>query len=198
MYIDVINSSSIPTSKHVWAVKVPLKIKVFMWFVHKQVILTKDNLVKRNWTGSTRCSFCDRDETIKHLFSQCKFARTTWSIIQIASNLYPPTSVANIFGHWLDGIPNRFKTLIWVGAYALLWSLWLCRNNLIFNDKNASPLQVIFRCTHSLHTWSTLQQAEHQPLFKAVCTRLEQAAMEVFSQHGWQHNLRIHPPPSST
>uniref|UniRef100_A0A452XFK8 Reverse transcriptase zinc-binding domain-containing protein n=1 Tax=Aegilops tauschii subsp. strangulata TaxID=200361 RepID=A0A452XFK8_AEGTS len=59
MYVDVINSSLIPSSKHVWAVKVPLKIKVFMWFVHKQVILTKDNLTKRNWTGPTRCSFCD-------------------------------------------------------------------------------------------------------------------------------------------
>ena len=48
MYIDVINSSSIPTSKSVWDVKVPLKIKVFMWFVDKQVILTKDNLIKHN------------------------------------------------------------------------------------------------------------------------------------------------------
>ena len=48
MYIDVINSSVIPSSKEVWKVKVSLKIKVFMWFVHKQVIPTKDNLVKRN------------------------------------------------------------------------------------------------------------------------------------------------------
>ena len=48
MYLDVINSSVIPSSIHVRKVKVPLKIKVFMWFVHKQVILTKDNLVKRN------------------------------------------------------------------------------------------------------------------------------------------------------
>ena len=45
MYIDVINSTVIPSTKHVWKVKVPLKIKVFMWFVHKQVILTKDNLL---------------------------------------------------------------------------------------------------------------------------------------------------------
>ena len=57
MYLDVINSNFISSSKHVWKVKVPLKVKVFMWFVHKQVILTKDNLAKRNWTGSTRCSF---------------------------------------------------------------------------------------------------------------------------------------------
>ena len=50
IYLDVINSSVIPRSKHVWKVKVTLKIKVFMWFVHKQVILTKDNLTKHNWT----------------------------------------------------------------------------------------------------------------------------------------------------
>ena len=38
MYLDVINSTSLPSSKYAWAVKVPLKIKVFMWFVHKRVI----------------------------------------------------------------------------------------------------------------------------------------------------------------
>ena len=48
MYFDIINASVIPSSKHVWKVKVPLKIKVFMWFVHKQVILSKDNLAKHN------------------------------------------------------------------------------------------------------------------------------------------------------
>ena len=37
MYIDIINSSFIPSSKHVWDVKDSLKIKVVMWFVHKQV-----------------------------------------------------------------------------------------------------------------------------------------------------------------
>ena len=169
-----------------------------MWYLRRGVVLTKDNLARCNWRGSKKCSFCTHDETIKHLFFQCKFARSTWPVIQIASNLYPPTSVANIFGHWLDGITNRFKTLIRVGAYALIWSLWLCRNDLVFNDKNASPLQVIFRCTHSLRMWSMLQRPEYQPLFMMVCTRLEQVAKEVFSQHGWQHNLRIDPPPSST
>uniref|UniRef100_A0A453IUH4 Reverse transcriptase zinc-binding domain-containing protein n=1 Tax=Aegilops tauschii subsp. strangulata TaxID=200361 RepID=A0A453IUH4_AEGTS len=98
MYVDVINSSSIPSFKHVWAVKVPLKIKVFMWFVHKQVILTKENLTKRNWTGPTRCSFCDRDETIKHLFLDCPLAKILWPTVHIAFNITPPSSVNTLFG----------------------------------------------------------------------------------------------------
>ena len=149
MYHELMHSEvPISNNKKIWKSKIPLKVKIFMWYLHRGVVLTKDNLARRNWPGSKKCSFCSHDETIKHLFFQCKFARSTWSVIQIASNLYPPTSVANIFGHWLDGITNRFKTLIRVGAYALIWSLWLCRNDLVFNDKNASPLQVIFRCTH--------------------------------------------------
>jgi hypothetical protein len=32
--------------KYLWKMKVPLKINIFMWFVHRKEILTKDNLVK--------------------------------------------------------------------------------------------------------------------------------------------------------
>jgi hypothetical protein len=36
----------------------------------------KDNLVKQNWHGSKKCVFCHQDETIKHLFFQCRLARS--------------------------------------------------------------------------------------------------------------------------
>jgi hypothetical protein len=55
--------------------KLPLKIKIFMWFFHKKVILTKDNLIKRNWNGNTSCCFCDKDESIQHLFFECPLAK---------------------------------------------------------------------------------------------------------------------------
>jgi hypothetical protein len=34
--------------------KYPLKIKVFLWFIHQGVILTKVNLVKRKWKGESK------------------------------------------------------------------------------------------------------------------------------------------------
>jgi hypothetical protein len=30
-----------------------------MWFLHRKVILTKDNLVKSDWEGNKKCYFCD-------------------------------------------------------------------------------------------------------------------------------------------
>jgi hypothetical protein len=66
------------------------------------------------------------------------YQRSIWPVIQIGSTLYPPRSVANIFGNWLNGVDPRFKILIRVGAIAVIWSLWLCINDKVFNDKNAS------------------------------------------------------------
>jgi hypothetical protein len=36
--------------------------------MRKEVVLTKDDLAKRNWDGSKQCSFCLHDETIQHFF----------------------------------------------------------------------------------------------------------------------------------
>jgi hypothetical protein len=63
MYNDMLNGHTPYLKKYIWKMKVPLKIRIFMWFLHKKVILTKDNLVKRNWHGDVRCCFCDPDNT---------------------------------------------------------------------------------------------------------------------------------------
>jgi hypothetical protein len=177
--------------------KITLKTKIFGWYLRRGVILTKDNLVKRNWHGSTQCVFCHQDETINHLFFHCRFARSIWSLIQVASSLYPPTCVPNIFGNWLHDIDLRFRMLIRVGALVVIWSLWLCRNDKVFNDKNCSLLQGIYRCTCILPLWSPLQRVENRDLFTEVCTRLETTARDISPPHGWPHNLRIGPPPAS-
>jgi hypothetical protein len=143
--------------------------------------------------GRKACVFCHQDETIKHLFFQCRFARSIWSVIQVTLTLFPPRSITNIFGNWLNGINNRFKKYIRVGAIAFIWSLWLCRNDKVFNDKNSSILQVIYRGINTLRLWSSLQRVEDRDLFTEVCTRLETTARDTFSQYGWSHSLRIGP-----
>jgi hypothetical protein len=63
----------------------------------------------------------------------------------------------------------------------VVWSLWLCRNDKVFNDKNCSLLKVIYRCTGILRLWLTLERIEHRDLFMEVCTRLEAMARDTFS-----------------
>ena len=159
-----------------------------MWFVHKQVILTKDNLTKRNWTGLTRCSFCDRDETIKHLFLDCPLAKVLWRTVHIAFNITPPSSVNTLFGTWLNGIGPETARHIRVGVCALLWAVWNCRNDLVFNRTTKIHfLQVIFRATTLIRMWSLLTPTEARERLVTGSIRWEMVARDIFNRFGWGH-----------
>jgi hypothetical protein len=179
MYTDLINTGPISRmTKRIWErskrwkIKVPLKIKVFMWFVHKGVILTKDNLAERNWEGSKRCCFCDQEETKEHLFLLCPLAKLLWRTIHVAFNVTPPISVTHLFGTWLTGIEPKTVAHIRVGVCALLWAIWNCRNDVAFNRQTITIfLQVIFRASAWIHTWSLLNHVDHRELMDIGCNR---------------------------
>ena len=40
----LLGAQALPFNTLIWKLKLPLKIKVFMWYLYKGVILTKDNL----------------------------------------------------------------------------------------------------------------------------------------------------------
>ena len=163
-----------------------------MWFVHKQVILTKDNLINHNWTGSTRCSFCDRDETIKHLFFDCPLERVLWRTVQIAFNITPPNSVSTLFGTWLVGIESETARHIRVGVCALLWAIWNCRNDLAFNRTTTIHfLQVLFRDTALIRMWSLLTPTEARERLVTGSVRWEMVARDIFNRFGWRSCNRI-------
>ena len=75
MYLALINNGYIERNKFIWKLKMPIKIKIV---VPACVVLTKDNLVRRNWHGSLRCCFRMKNETIEHLFMECHYARFVW------------------------------------------------------------------------------------------------------------------------
>jgi hypothetical protein len=52
MYNSLSNNISGPDKKHIWKSKVPPKIKFFMWFLENNRLLTKDNLIRRKWSGT--------------------------------------------------------------------------------------------------------------------------------------------------
>jgi hypothetical protein len=60
MYLDYMNGHPKYLRKYIWKMKVPLKIKILMWFLHRKVILMNDNLVKRRCQGNTTHCFRDK------------------------------------------------------------------------------------------------------------------------------------------
>jgi hypothetical protein len=157
MYLDYMDDHTKYLHKYLWKIRVPLKIKVFMWFLHKKVLLIKDNLIKRKWKGNDKCCFCDQKETVQHLFLQCPLAKMVWRIVHMAFSITPPKNLKKLFGNWLVWVSKIEKAHIRVGTCALLWAIWRIRNDYIFNNaKTTSFMQVIPLATHWIRMWSFL------------------------------------------
>ena len=163
-----------------------------MWFLHRKVILTKDNLVKRNWQGCKKCYFCDHEETIQHLFFDCPFTKVLWRIVHLAFNITPPKNTTNLFGNWLTGVNKKDKEHIRVGVCVLLWAIWHVRNNFIFNKASfPSFMQVIPLASHWIRTWSFLLPQDQRQDMVTGFTRLETATRVLYSRFGWSFDMRL-------
>lgn len=115
-----------------------------------------------------------------------------WRLIHFTFNVKPTTSIANLFGSWLNGIDRKSKELISIGVVATLWAIWNCRNDIIFNKTSCSHyLQVINKATYWIHMWSYLLPAERRGLMDSGCTRMMMVVRAIFCRGGWLHHKRI-------
>ena len=157
----------------------------------KGVILTKDNLAKRNWKGDTKCCFCSSSEAIQHLFFDCYVARFVWNAVYVVFGIQPPTSMSSLLGSWLGNFSRKLQKHILVGASALCWAIWLSRNDVVFQKTIPnSYLQVIFRGTYWARCWSELSKEEEKDFLKNNCRLLERRVLEMFARR-WRLRNRL-------
>lgn len=62
-------------------IRAPNKVKAFLWLLVRKSILTLDNLQRRGWIGPGRCTLCQNEDSINHLFRECTF------LIQVLSRI---------------------------------------------------------------------------------------------------------------
>jgi hypothetical protein len=79
MYAIINFRGIIPVNIHfVWKLKVPPKIRFFLWLIVHNKILTRDNLVKRQSIDDLTCVFCKEEETCHHIFAECVVGSNMW------------------------------------------------------------------------------------------------------------------------
>ena len=163
-----------------------------MWFLHKKVLLTKDNLLKRKWTDVRNVFFVALIKLLIIFFLSCQLARQIWRLIHFTFIISPSTSVTNVFGNWLYGVDRATKALIRIGVCAFLWAIWNCQNDVVFNRANSEHfLQVIHRAAHWIHAWSCLLLVHQRGRLVTGCTRLLAVVRSIFNQGGWRYINRL-------
>ena len=98
-----------------------------------------------------------------------------------------------MFGSRVQGLPNILQSIVLLGAAAICWSIWLKRNDMVFEKTNyVSSVQVIYIAIQWLRTWTVLQKLDSQALVAVATQQLARVAKDCFTQaYGWRSSLRI-------
>lgn len=136
--------------ERIWNKLVPLKVAAFGWKVIKQRVATKDNLQRRGMQfepHQLKCPMCQKeDETVKHLFFHCDFAQTLWSRsctwwnVQVARAGGPESHLLQHCWLWSGKKVKEVWATIWLTT---IWTIWIERNNTIFQRKNTDVEQAL-------------------------------------------------------
>jgi hypothetical protein len=140
MYAQLCRTNAEIHNKRIWKAKIPLKVKVFIWLLQQNAILTKDNLVKRNWHGDKSCRFCNLDENINHLFFDCSLAKYVWSLVAMVIGADCRPSSLDQFWMWCGRYMPRNGNLHMVGLASICWGMWQTRNAICFEKKKSDLL----------------------------------------------------------
>ncbi|KAI8542071.1 hypothetical protein RHMOL_Rhmol08G0110300 [Rhododendron molle] len=134
-----------------WRNLSPLKVEILSWMACQGRIATRSILSSRNIIvgvddHALACPFCMMElETPVHVLLSCPFSTYIWTKIVDWWNLawVDPSSLLELSSWWFS---SRFKNLekyLWECCfYATLWSIWIARNDIIFNNKDVDRNQV--------------------------------------------------------
>jgi hypothetical protein len=101
MYRALQNYGVVPY-KFMWKIKIPMRVKTFIWLILKKSILTRDVLLHRGGLCPKNCLLCGSNETIDHLFFACPLARYVWNVIIVSFGFNRPFSnVQECVNIWL-------------------------------------------------------------------------------------------------
>ena len=147
----------------IWQLKSSPKTKIFLWKAMKGALPVGENLRVRRIMTDAVCPFCGEDETTVHLFFHCTFAQQVWELgpfkTPIAANRIASFKVGIEITKHLVCLPP-----CGVGAGPLhawiIWAIWLARNQKVFQNKPAMPMETMTNAINLAREWQTAQLSD--------------------------------------
>ena len=127
----------------IWKMKVPNKIKLFLWKFYLNILPTRDLLSKRgvHTKEINVCSFCGYpEETEFHLFQSCPCAINMWKHVCFWWQIRPYYLQFNsLDALWKSSkmFTHKKARIVWkIVLCATLWIIWLSRNAIVFRENS--------------------------------------------------------------
>lgn len=160
--------SSIPSAsvngadewRWIWHLRLPPKIRIFMWRCLRGILSSKTNLQSRGVHNDPICLKCGiAEESMVHIFRDCNWSSFFWKISPL--RLLPSSNSSEVnLQDWMlliikDKPPDFIEFFV-----SLLWSLWKARNLMEFQNKRLSHIE----CIHIAQSILLDFQVANQPI----------------------------------
>ena len=142
----------------VWNVETSPKLKIFLWKLANRALPVGEALARRGIAATTSCKKCGANESEIHTFFQCPFAKKVWDLLPA---MHKPSEATPTILSLIEN-SKRMITLPPTGVSKplfpwLLWNLWTCRNQLLFEDKKFTESEVLNKAIRDAKEWSLAQ-----------------------------------------
>lgn len=112
-----------------------------MWLVAQKAILTKDNMIKRNWQGHPFCYFCSDSESVNHLMFSCPVSKVVWGMVALCFAQAMRPGTYEQYWSWIDQALPGGETFHMLGLAAICWAIWKLEIGLaLIKKKNQTSL----------------------------------------------------------
>jgi hypothetical protein len=117
---------------------------------------------------------CGQVESAEHIFVGCVLAKFGWSLFRdVFGWATTPNSLEELSCKLVEGNKRENANFAFIFG-CLAWSLWLLRNDLIFNNSVApSPDVCIFRTISFMQRWRILSKEKAQLWIGSVIHKLK-------------------------
>lgn len=146
-----------------WNLKVPPKVKTFLWRSCRNALPTRVRLQDRGVNCTKTCALCENeDEDSMHLFFYCTKSKQCWQQLGLWSKVHQKAQLNLSFGVTMFEILQELDSsqrVIWA---CVMWSIWKQRNDCIWRNEVMTTAAVRDRGLNLLTGWQNAQDSRNR------------------------------------
>ncbi|XP_060968396.1 uncharacterized protein LOC133035959 [Cannabis sativa] len=159
------SSSTAAWWKFLWSLKLPQKIKIFVWRTFNEALPVATALVKRKVISDSTCSICHQAwESIGHALFGCKYARAVWRHSNFLLDWNNSSTMRK--GDYLVHLSSIYSKVEMEQILCIMWSIWTERNKVIHGNRAKSAKLLSSFALNYYQNFSIAQQrhsTDHPP-----------------------------------
>lgn len=148
------SSSSSGFWNKIWNLKIPLKVKHFIWRAVRDCLPTKEMLISRRVEVDGRCPVCNTAaETAVHVLVTCPIAALCWQNLGYTYDMHTSMSL----GEWTAEVLQHSRRNIINKVFMVAWALWKNRNDIVWQQKSKEYVEIVTSAVQVLNNWESAQ-----------------------------------------